>query len=374
MKRLAFFISVLAIVAFSSSRLPAADDASAEYHQLYGQWKDAVADVGRLQAKLAVSTSSELEATRKQFADVTAKAAELTGKLEAAAEKAYLADNKNRELGDLLLSMAISNLRRDNYEEAQRLAKLLVDHKYPTNDPLRILATTDFVLMNLDEAGKILASLASNGSSDPEDQRALAGIQEYKPLWDREQKLRAAEAKADNLPRVKLHTSQGDVVVELFENEAPNTVANFISLVDSGFYNGTLFHRVLQRFMAQGGDPLSKDPMKNQGKIGTGDAGYKIPDEFNQPNHRNHFRGSLSMAHSAGANSASSQFFIMFAPSEQLDGKYTVFGRVLDGMDVVSKLTRIDPDHPAGATPDKIISAEVIRKPIHPREVKKIGG
>src|SRR5262249_31764409 len=145
------------------------------------------------------------------------------------------------------------------------------------------------------------------------------------------------------------------MVVELFESEAPNTVANFVTLADSGFFNGTQFHRVLPRFMAQGDDPLSKDTIKNQGKVSTDDAGYKIPDEFNLPNHQNHFRSSLSIAHSSATNTGRSQFFITFAPTEQLDSKYTVFGRVVDGIDVLSKLARVDPDHPSSATPNKII-------------------
>ena len=93
---------------------------------------------------------------------------------------------------------------------------------------------------------------------------------------------RDAEAKADDLPRVLLKTSKGDIVVELFENEAPNTVANFISLVQKGFYNGTDFHRVLRGFMAQGGSPKGEED---------GGPGYTIPDECRQDNHRLHFRG-----------------------------------------------------------------------------------
>ena len=95
------------------------------------------------------------------------------------------------------------------------------------------------------------------------------------------------------------------------------------------------FHRVLPGFMAQGGDPKG---------TGTGGPGYTIPDECNQPNHRQHFRGSLSMAHTDQPNSGGSQFFLCFVPTSQLDGKYTVFGRVINGFDVLAKLKRIDPE------------------------------
>jgi cyclophilin family peptidyl-prolyl cis-trans isomerase len=149
---------------------------------------------------------------------------------------------------------------------------------------------------------------------------------------------------------------KGKVVVELFENEAPNTVANFISLVEKKFYDGLTFHRVLPEFMAQGGDP--------QGN-GQGGPGYNIADEFKQPSHREHFRGSLSMAHSSLPNSNGSQFFICFVPRSQLDGGYTVFGRVIEGMDVVDSIQRINPDEPKGIRPDVILKAVVLRKRPH---------
>jgi len=146
-------------------------------------------------------------------------------------------------------------------------------------------------------------------------------------------------------------------VVELFENEAPETVGNFISLVSSGFYDGLSFHRVLENFMAQGGCPKGD---------GTGGPGYNIYCECYESNHRNHFRGTLSMAH-AGRDTGGSQFFITFLPTPQLNGRHTAFGRVIEGMDVLSKIQRRDPEKPADAakTPDKIEKAEVIRKRDH---------
>ncbi|OYV84622.1 MAG: hypothetical protein B7Z73_15085 [Planctomycetia bacterium 21-64-5] len=195
-------------------------------------------------------------------------------------------------------------------------------------------------------------------------------IGQYEELWDTEQKLREAEAEADDLPRVLLKTSQGDIVVELFENEAPNTVANFIHLVEEGFYNGLKFHRVLEHFMAQGGDPNGD---------GSGGPGYTIPDEIDRSDYRNHFRGSLSMAKAAAPNSGGSQFFLMFRPSGpgagyNLNGKHTVFGRVIEGMDVLSRIQRIDPEKAQpGQKPDKIIEAKVLRKRKHDYVPKKVG-
>jgi cyclophilin family peptidyl-prolyl cis-trans isomerase len=186
----------------------------------------------------------------------------------------------------------------------------------------------------------------------------------YKKEWARERRLRQAEAKADDLPRVLLKTSQGDIELELFENEAPNTVANFISLVEKGFYNGLSFHRVLPGFMAQGGDPKGD---------GTGGPGYRIRCECYEDNHRMHFRGSLSMAHTPQRDTGGSQFFLTFLPTQGLDGKHTVFGRVIKGMDVLAKLHRRDPDAEGQPKPDKIVEAKVLRKRDHKYVPEKMG-
>lgn len=170
--------------------------------------------------------------------------------------------------------------------------------------------------------------------------------------WRKEQGIRKQEAADNNLPRVKLVTSRGDVVIELFENEAPESVANFISLVKQGYYDGVTFHRVLPMFMAQGGDPDG---------TGRGGPGYTIRDEHTRPDHRKHFRGSLSMAKTGAPNSGGSQFFLCFVPTSYLDGKHTVFGRVIEGMGNAASIKRRNPDAGYLPKPDRIISAEVLR-------------
>jgi peptidyl-prolyl cis-trans isomerase B (cyclophilin B) len=125
--------------------------------------------------------------------------------------------------------------------------------------------------------------------------------------------------------QAKITMENGDqVVVDLLEKDAPNTVANFEKLANSGFYNGLVFHRVIPGFVAQGGCP--------QG-TGTGGPGYKIDCEIN-PN--KHERGALAMAH-AGRNTGGSQFYIAYAPQPHLDGQHTVFGKVISGMEHVDK-------------------------------------
>jgi len=134
------------------------------------------------------------------------------------------------------------------------------------------------------------------------------------------------------MSKVIFETDKGKITFELFSNDAPNTVDNFIKLVNDGFYNGLAFHRVIPGFMAQGGCPNTREG--SNGMPGTGGPGYSIKCEINP---RKHLKGSLSMAH-AGKDTGGSQFFIVYEPQPHLDGVHTVFGKT-DNMDVVLKLT-----------------------------------
>jgi peptidyl-prolyl cis-trans isomerase B (cyclophilin B) len=144
---------------------------------------------------------------------------------------------------------------------------------------------------------------------------------------------RAAEEKSAKEVAV-INTSAGELVVEFWPEVAPKTVANFIKLAKSGFYDGTAFHRIIKGFMIQGGDPLSKDPSKEM-MWGTGSADEKLKAEFNE---RKHDLGVISMARSASPDSASCQFFICLEGAQALNGKYTCFGKLIKGEDVLKKL------------------------------------
>jgi peptidyl-prolyl cis-trans isomerase B (cyclophilin B) len=151
----------------------------------------------------------------------------------------------------------------------------------------------------------------------------------------KEEKSDAKETKSVNTNEVAvIKTAVGEMVVEFWPDVAPKTVENFKKLAKSGFYDGTAFHRIVKGFMVQGGDPLTKDASK-EAMWGTGDPGYKINAEFNSKSHQ---RGVLSMARSADPNSAGSQFFICLGDASFLDNKYTAFGKVIKGDDVLSKL------------------------------------
>ncbi len=137
------------------------------------------------------------------------------------------------------------------------------------------------------------------------------------------------------------HTNKGDITIELNNTgTTPNTVANFVKLAGEGFYNGTKFHRVIKGFMNQGGDPLTKDDSQIA-RWGTGGPGYQFADELTPTN--NNDTGTISMAN-AGPNTNGSQFFINVAPNHSLDGKHTVFGRVVSGMDVVTAINTTPTD------------------------------
>ncbi len=151
------------------------------------------------------------------------------------------------------------------------------------------------------------------------------------------------EAMTEPLPQATIQTNKGAIVLELAEDDAPNTVANFINLAEKGFYDGLTFHRVIADFMVQGGCPDG---------TGTGGPGYVIADELS-PRLR-HTRGVISMAN-AGPNTGGSQFFITHVPCPHLDGKHAVFGTVTSGMEVVDTIQK----------GDKIVKVTIDRKRDH---------
>jgi peptidyl-prolyl cis-trans isomerase B (cyclophilin B) len=131
-----------------------------------------------------------------------------------------------------------------------------------------------------------------------------------------------------------IKTTEGEMVVQFWTDAAPNTIENFKKLARQGFYDGTIFHRIIKGFMIQGGDPNSKDPAKED-SYGQGGPDYKIKAEFND---HPHDPGVISMARSADPDSAGSQFFICLAPVPRLDHQYTTFGKLIKGADVLEKI------------------------------------
>ena len=299
--------------------------------------------------------------------------------------------NRNPFVNNLLYLTIEYEFDRENYEESVRVFKHLSATGIPSEiERFYIFAGMSAMLsMNYAEAEEWLKHARESGAMEKQFrswaqlnagaeraqmlQGPLRMMASTKETWAKEQEIRKAETEAGErdpakkLPRVELTTSKGKIVLELFENEAPNAVANFISLVESGFYNDVIFHRVLPNFMAQGGDPTG---------TGRGGPGYTFDCECCNrfPQARKHFRGSISMAN-AGPNTNGSQFFLTFVPTSMLDGKHTVFGRVVEGIEVLSDIQRVDPDDKDAMIPelDKIITAKVLNKRDHVYEVKKNG-
>lgn len=207
--------------------------------------------------------------------------------------------------------------------------------------------------------------------------------------WQAEANRRRTEARADNLPRVRLviehrrfardergvattkieSTGKGEVVIELFEDQAPAAVANFLTLAADKKYDGTRFYLAEAATLVAGGDVQSRtgDPKDD----GRGNPGYFIADEFERPDARGHYRGSLSLVNS-GPGTSGSQFFITLVPMPEMDGQFTVFGRVLQGQDVVDRITRGRTHPDVGGRPqgriipgDLLVRAEVLRKRDH---------
>lgn len=295
------------------------------------------------------------------------KSPEDAGLLEVRSEAYQLYSRDDEALGDL---EALLRLRPADPEVGLRAGRIQQKlnryeeaaanlEKYLKKDPNHLesrslLAMTYFALHRFGESTSLFDEILKD-KLDPSQERSAKNYRtmadSYVELWKKEREIRALEEKANDLPRVTFSTSKGEIEAELFEDQAPNTVANFVELISKKFYDGLKFHRVEPGFMAQGGCPLGD---------GSGDAGYRFKDEIPAA-YRRHFRGSLSMANS-GPDTNGSQFFITHLPTEWLNGKHTVFGRVLKGQEVVDRLR-------AG---DEIKKVEVTRKRDHPYQVQKI--
>ena len=335
------------------------EQTNSNFSQAQEDLKKLVGELTSLQAEYQQPNADKTSIENK-FNATRDKAREAALALEQSASAAVLANPDNDDACAVVKDVLQSAMQADDPKKALSLVKTLDDAGKTNEELLLTGATAAMITSELDMAEKFLKAAKEAGMSDDKIASLQKAIDHERPKVNAEMSTRATEEKADDLPRVKIETTKGTIIVELFENQAPNTVANFISLVESHFYDGTPFHRVIPQFMAQGGDPTG---------TGTSGPGYTIDCECELPNARKHFLGSLSMAH-AGKDTGGSQFFLTFRPTEHLDGRHTVFGRVIKGFDVLPKITRTEGPQ-ARPTQDKIISAEIIRKRDHVYEPKK---
>lgn len=347
----------------AAAQPPAAKPAAAEYNRLLEDWKTVLKDLRKLKLQYQSAALADQAKIQQEWTALIDKGNQTVTNLEAAGIKAYVeSPNEDPELTRFLVKLADDAIQSDDYTAAKHITDVLIENQSPEKQIYDSAAIAAFVLNDYETAEKYFKIAKDLGVLSNYGKELEPTLSEYKELWAKEKAIREAEAKADDLPRVKLTTTKGTVVIELFENEAPDTVGNFVSLVEQGFYDNKTFHRVLKNFMAQGGDPKGD---------GTGGPGYHIRCECYKPDYRRHFQGSLSMAH-AGRDTGGSQFFLTFKQTPHLNGKHTCFGRVIEGMDVLAKLQRRDPQAANPPAPDSIVKAEVLRKRDHVYQPHKV--
>ena len=330
---------------------------SRPFAEVFEQWKTLLGKLRDVREDFEKAEDESLPEIAERHKALVAEALTLMPQLRQSAMTTYAeAPNKDRAVTRLLYSMAEDDTNRDNYEPAIELTRLLAENDCREAGIHNLAGIAAYCTNDFDQAEIYFNQARENEALEGQGRDFEANLAQYKKLWEDESRQRATEAAADDLPRVKMVTSKGEVLIELFENEAPQTVGNFVSLVESGYYDGLIFHRVLNGFMAQGGCPDG---------TGKGGPGYNIFCECDRPEARQHFRGSLSMAH-AGRDTGGSQFFLTFVPTSHLNEKHTVFGRVVEGFEMLAKLNRIDPESfSPQPPPDRIISATVVRKRDH---------
>jgi cyclophilin family peptidyl-prolyl cis-trans isomerase len=360
---LAAFLVMASLAGFSpaafaeqpSEQPQAADAAKESFAKAQQDLRRLIGELSALQAEYH-QPDADKQAIESRFNAAREEARAAATSLESSATDVLIAEPDNATAKQVVLDALQGAMATDDPLRGLDLARLLQEAGSQEEQVLLTGATAAMIVSDLDAASTFLKAASDAGVDSDKVSSLEQALETERPKVEAEMAKRAAEAQADDLPRVKIETSKGTIVVELFENEAPNAVANFISLVEKHFYDGTVFHRVIPQFMAQGGDPKG---------TGSGGPGYSIACECELPGARKHFLGSLSMAH-AGKDTGGSQFFLTFRPTEHLDGKHTVFGRVIEGLDVLPKIQRTE--GPMAGLPDKIVKAEVIRKRDHAYE------
>ena len=274
-------------------------------------------------------------------------------------------DDPTEEQFELALQMARVSASEGRVGIADRVLKKMLKH-HADDEKVWMTAGRVAIFTNDQEnADRLLKAKPKFIEELPKQEIVLfATLEEFAERWVKEEKIRKTEATADDLPRVELTTSKGKIVIELFENEAPHTVGNFIHLVESGFYEQTFFYPVLRNFRAQAGLYFQNKRPKA--------TDYEIVDESGAENARDVFRGSIATL-STGNTVGAAQFSIYSAPYPFASGE-TVFGRVISGMDVIDVLkvnSRFNKDsgiseqvkpREGDMSDDHIVSAKVLRK------------
>lgn len=340
-------------------------------------WVETLVEMRQVQIRFNNSVEKDPQ-SMVRFRELRNLAREQLKDLFAAGVRLFETRPGDFESGSFLAT--VLDYRKENsiYEDSFHAAKLLIDSEIPMTELYLVAARAAFIEGRFDEVLPMYeAYVAAEGPDKIEDvdKQFVGMLEPYRDWWAEEIERRQAETEADDLPRVLLETTCGPVVLELFEDQAPNTVAHFLRLVEEEFYDGLDFYQVISDLLAMGGDPIGD---------GTGTYGRFIPDEHERADSRRIFRGSIFMAKmpadtegtSYVPDTASSQFIIALVPMAPRERTQTVFGRVIEGLDVVCSFRRVDPakkkENEVVMPPDRILTARVVRKRDHDYEVKYV--
>ena len=346
--------------------LKVGNELKAKYEKSHREYAEVLANM-RESHILYMNEEDRTDSRMKQYREERNKALDLMDQLflEALDVIRVMPD---RECATYLVTLIEHRLLRDFYDEAMMEAGArLIDGGVKLPYLFQATARAAVVGGDFDMARKLYEVVDIESEEVPDCDRSLFyNMDELQKQWEQEQQARRNDAEKDTNPRVRMMTTRGEVVMELFIDQAPSTVANFINLVESGYYDGLDFGQVIDHLLALTGD-LTGDGRGNSGKF--------IMDEHQREDARHAFAGSLVMAKAptsvAGQfvpNSASAQFAILFLPLVGLNEDQTVFGRVIQGMDSICELRRIDPNKKKDKKvivlpPDRVLSIEVIRRP-----------
>lgn len=341
------------------------------YKNMLNEGREINREIDRLFGEMPIGFPDKQQEYQQKIIQLKARQAQLASQLTDAAIEAFQeSPQADTDLIKFVFNKMVTSFspqletQKFNPQMTLKLAELLTENNAQAlantsvhlRDIYYLAFRAAFALQDFDKAETLFQKVEENSKTElPPSFRQV--LEETRDKWNRELEIRRMEAATDDLPRVKFETTAGDFVVELFENHAPQTVGNFISLVDQGFYDGLTFHLVKPGILIQGGCPVGN---------GTGDPGYKIPCECYRDEIRHHFAGTISMSNK-GRDTAGCQFFISQQPNPTLDGKYTVFGRVIENMDAIYNVNTVDKTKPNAGTlePTVINRITVLRKRDH---------
>jgi cyclophilin family peptidyl-prolyl cis-trans isomerase len=342
----------------AADRSASATGAVEQFDALRAQWAKFSLDLDKARYRVNNCPPEQKNEAVLAYDTLLEQGNELLRQFSAASVAAYEADPTNTEAERYLQTMIEHTLAADRYEDVLRMTQAVIAHGKPDAKLYEQAALASLEIGDLDAAERMFAECEKLGALSDDAKQKRETIPEWREKLAREAKLREAEAQADNLPRVTLVTTKGDIVLELYEDQAPNTVANFVALAERKFYNGLEFFRVENGFAAVAGCPLNR---------GTGGPGHEIVCETDRDDRRPALRGTISMVN-AGRGRCGSPFFIALASSgvRNSEAGNPVFGRVIAGMDVVERLRRVDPDTTSKDFPrERVLDTRIERRRDH---------